>query len=57
MSVIKDKNLLKEKIRNIWRNKYLEMFLVIAGLGTVILYFSHSKLNDYLIFYSLVAIL
>ena len=48
---------LGEKISFIWRKKYLELFIVIAALGTPILYCSNSQINDYLIFYTLVVIL
>jgi len=48
---------LGEKISFIWRKKYPEMFAVIALLGTPALFYFGSQINDYLIFYTLVAIL
>lgn len=50
-------NLIIEKIYFIWRKKYLELFLVITAIGTFILPFFQSKLNDFLIFYTLVVLL
>src|SRR3972149_11047517 len=48
---------LLDKINSIWRKKYIEMFFVIAILGTPILFYFNSQVNDYLIFYTLVTIL
>lgn len=50
-------NWLVEKINFIWRKKYLEFFILIAVIGTFSLLFFQSKLNDLLIFYTLIALL
>lgn len=50
-------NWLIEKINFIWRKKYLELFLFLAMIGTLTMFFFQPKLNDFLIFYTLIAIL
>lgn len=46
-----------EKIFFIWRKKYLELFLFIAVAGTFLLLFFQPRLNDFLLFYTLIVLL